>query len=269
MAADVHGEQPLEAPPAEAPVSGGMSVDRSSPVPLYVQIRESMRADLARGRWKTGDVLPCESELCRIFGVSRVVIRQALHDLRGAGLVTRERGRGTFAAKPKISEALVQRLTGMFEDMTAKGHRINSRVLRQEVVAADELVANRLGIEPGARVIQIDRLRLVDGEPLTLVSAFLPLDLCAAVLDQDLAGGSLYAVLKEKCGLSMAHSHRTLEAVAADRESAELLGVAVGAPLMKLESLSSLADGRPVEHYQALHRSDRARFEVELTLPGG
>jgi GntR family transcriptional regulator len=239
-------------------------VDRASPLPLYVQVKQALRAGFAAGRWKPGDLLPGEHELCRIFEVSRIVVRQALQDLAVEGLVVKERGKGTFVARPKISGGLVQELTGFYSDMIARGYRPVTRVLRQEVVAADAPVAEALGLEAGARVVQLDRLRFVEDQPIVLVTTYLPHELCAAVLGEDLSGQSLYAVLEEKCGLVIETGRRTLEAVAAGKEEARLLGVELGAPLMKLDSVSLLADGTPVEYYRALHRGDRSRFEVKL-----
>src|SRR5690349_20056601 len=146
-----------------------MSVDRSSPMPYYAQVAEILRERIRFGTWSAGAQLPSEAELCQMFNVSRPVIRQALQDLTTEGLVIREKGRGTFVATPKISERLFQRLTGFYEDMVDQGYTPVTRVLKQRVVPASPKVASHLRIEQGMPVIEIERLRSVQDEPLVWV----------------------------------------------------------------------------------------------------
>jgi len=241
-----------------------LSLDRSDPVPLHVQLKKALKDQILSGSWKTGDLVPAEPELCRDFGVSRTTVRQALAELTHEGLVVRERGRGTFVAPAKLTERAVERLSGFFEDMVALGYPPVSRVLKQEIVPAGEQVAARLNLRPGVRVVEIERLRLVQGEPVLLTTTYLPHKLCPGLEVADLTRRSLYEYLESECGLTLARGRRTIEAVAADARQAKLLHIRKGAPLVFLESVSYLADGRPIEFYLALHRGDRSRFEVEL-----
>jgi GntR family transcriptional regulator len=240
------------------------SIDRSSGIPYYVQVRQALQEHLETGTWKPGEQLPSEPELCRLFGVSRPVIRQALNELTQRGLVTRAKGKGTFAAPPKITEALVQKLTGFYQDMVEQGYTPTARVLRQEAIPAGRQVAERLQIPAGAPVVVIERLRFVQDEPIQLVTTYIPRDACPALLEVDLTRRSLYAFLEAECGIMIVRGRRTVEAVAANEYEAEMLQVKKGAPLILLDSVSYLSDGTPIEYYHALHRGDRTRFEVEL-----
>lgn len=247
-------------------------IDRDSYIPLYIQVLEALRASIESGGLAPGEQLPGEPELCRLFDVSRTVIRQALRELEYQGLIYRTKGRGTFVAEPKIHESLFQELTGFYQDMEAKGHPPVSRVLKQEVVPAGVKIAAFLNIDAETPVIQIDRLRFVNDEPIVLVSTYLPYHLCPELVNVDLAQQSLYAYLEKQYGILIARGHRLLEAVPAGKAEAELLQVKKGAPLILLDSVSYLADGTPLEYYHALHRGDRSRFEVELLRlrqPGG
>ncbi len=240
------------------------NIDRASYIPFYIQVMDALREAIGDGDLGPGDQLPGEPELCRIFDVSRTVIRQALKELELEGLILREKGRGTFVAEPKIEEGLFQELTGFHHDMTTRGYRPVSKVLKQEIVPAPKKVAAYLGLDPDTPVIQIDRLRFVDGEPIVLVTTYLPYALFPALVEVDLRDQSLYAYLESAYGISIERGHRTLEAILANEYEAELLQVAKGAPLILLDSISFLADGTPIEYYHALHRGDRSRFEVEL-----
>ena len=157
-------------------------IDRANPLPYYVQLKEALRERIERGDWRQGDQLPSEPELCHSFNVSRTVVRQALQELEYEGLIVRERGKGTFVAAPKISESLVQRLTGFYQDMVNLGHIPVTRVLKQEIVPASHKTAAYLQLEEGSSVIQIDRLRYIDDEPIVLVTTYLPYSICPSVL---------------------------------------------------------------------------------------
>lgn len=240
------------------------TINLNSPVPYYAQVKEALKESLSSGEFKPGDQLPGESDLCAIFKVSRTVIRQALDELEYEGLILRRKGKGTFVAEPKIVESLAQKLTGFYQDMSAQGFPPTSRILRQAQAPANSKVAGMLGLEQAAPVIEIERLRFVYDEPLVLVTTYLPYALCRELLALDLTRQSLYAVLEGQLGLVIARGHRFFEAVAASPYEADLLQVEVGSPLMRMESVSYLEDGTPLEYYHALHRGDRSRFEAEL-----
>lgn len=241
-----------------------LRVDRASPVPLHVQVKQALKDQMAAGAWKPGDVIPGDLELCTLLGVSRTTVRQALAELAHDGWVVRERGRGTFVAPPKLTERAVERLSGFFEDMVALGYPPVSQVLGQDVRPAEAQVAARLQVQPGTSVVEIERLRFVEDEPVVLTTTYLPQALAPGLETADLTRRSLYEFLETECGLTLARGQRTIEAVAADGRQARLLRVRPGAPLIFLQSVSYLDDGRPIEYYLALHRGDRSRFEVEL-----
>jgi GntR family transcriptional regulator len=241
------------------------AIDRRSYVPLYAQVKDALQEMIKDGGLGPGAQLPGEPELCRLFDVSRTVIRQALRDLELQGLIRREKGVGTFVAEPKLREALFQELTGFYEDMAGKGRPPVSQVLTQEIIPATRLLAGTLRLRPGAPVVHIDRLRFVDGEPLVLVATYLPAARCPGLESVDFSRRSLYAYLESAYGLVIERGRRVIEAVPAGEYEAGLLGVKKGAPLVLLDSVSYLADGTPIEYYHALHRGDRARFEVEVS----
>ena len=239
-------------------------IDRNSPIPYYAQVKSALQERIRRREWKAGDQLPGEPELCQLFDVSRTVIRQALNELLHEGLIFRVKGRGTFVAEPKIRGSLVQKLTGFHEDMVSQGYTPVTEVLKQTTTPAPPKAATFLEVEEGTPVVEIERLRFVQDEPVVLVTTYLPHDLCPEVLYADLSRQSLYAFLERRCGVRIARGRRMIEAVPANEYEARLLNVKRGAPLIMLDSVSYLDDGTPAEYYHALHRGDRSRFEVEL-----
>ncbi|MEW6046678.1 MAG: phosphonate metabolism transcriptional regulator PhnF [Bacillota bacterium] len=255
-------------PTSARPAGVNHSIDRTSPVPYYYQVKEALKYEITSGAWPPGSQLPSEAEICRTFGVSRTTVRQALAELFNEGLIRREKGRGTFVAEPKIRERLVERLTGFYEDMIAQGLRPETRVLDQCVIDAPRTLAEVLSIPEASRLVRIERLRLVNGEPIQLVVTYIPHDMCPGLEREDLEHQSLYALLEHKFHLRLARGRRIIEAIAASENDARLLGIPKGAPLVLLKSVSFLDDGRPLEYYEAKHRGDRSRFEVELIRVG-
>jgi GntR family transcriptional regulator len=239
-------------------------IDFDSHIPYYVQLIEVFKEKIHQREWESGDQIPSEPELCETYGISRTVVRQALKEMEYEGLIYRRKGKGTFIAEPKISESLVQKLTGFYQDMVDRGHKPITQVLRQEVEPANAKVARHLGLETGTLVFTLERLRFVEDVPIVLVITYLPYKLVSRLVDYEFSDKSLYAVLENELGLVLSHGRRWIEAVPANEREAVLLKVDECAPLILLDSVTYLEDGTPIEYYHAVHRGDRSRFEVEL-----
>jgi GntR family transcriptional regulator len=240
------------------------SINFESHIPYYLQLMDILKEKVQQGEWAPGDQIPGEQDFCEHYQVSRTVVRQALRELEYEGVITRQKGKGTFISLPKISEGLVQKLTGFYQDMVERGLKPGSKVLHQNVSPSTEKVARFLSIKPGDKVIDIQRLRFINGEPIQLVTTYIPFVICPTLASVDLTNRSLYEYLEKECGIFIAKGQRTIEAVLANEHEAALLGIERGAPLLMLDSVSFSEEGRPIEYYHALHRGDRSRFEVEL-----
>jgi GntR family transcriptional regulator len=243
-------------------------IDRKSPLPFYYQLKQLVLTDLRDRELAPGTHLPGDHELCDTYNVSRTVVRQALGELETEGVIHRVKGRGTFVAPELTTEHLVQSLTGLHEDVTARGSTLRSEVRRLEVVPADEQIAGLLELPRDAPVIVLERLRFVDDEPRVAVTTHLPLEIAPGLVEDDLTSQSLYALLEHKYGVELTHGRRAVEAEVAGDALAASLGIAPGAAVLVLRS-TSYAGQRPVEVFVAYHRADRSRFEVTLNRTRG
>lgn len=243
------------------------TIDREGALPYYHQLKAIMSRQIASGRWQPGVQIPSEPELCRLFGVSRTVVRQTLGELENERVLIRRKGRGTFVAERKVSGRLFQSLTGFHDDMLSQGRVPRTQVLAMSAEPANDLVAAELEIEPGEKVVRIDRLRSVGTEPMLLVTTWLPHDLCHELAAVDLTDRSLYQELA-KLGLHIQHGRRTVEAIQATAADAAELAVKRGDPLLFIRSVTYLPNGRAVEYYEAKHRGDRTSLEVDLVRSG-
>jgi len=239
-------------------------INFESRIPYYLQLMEILKEKVQKKEWTPGDQIPGEQDLCAFYQVSRTVVRQALRELELDGVISRRKGKGTFISPPKISEGLVHKLTGFYQDMVERGHKPVTKVLHQNVNPAAEKVAHFLNIAPGSKVIEIERLRFIDNEPIHLVTSYIPYEVCPSLASVDLTNRSLYEYLEKEGNIFIAKGRRYIEAVLANDNEAELLCIERGAPLLMLDSISFSEQDQPVEYYHALHRGDRSRFEVEL-----
>jgi GntR family transcriptional regulator len=238
-------------------------IDKESPVPYYHQLKLYILGEIESGNWSLKQKLPSETEFCDHFGISRTVVRQAIKELQNQGHLSTEKGKGTFITRTKITTGFVQNLMGFHEDFTRRGFRVTTRILKQELAPASQRVADALRIKLNSPVITLSRLRKLNDEPSVYVTTYIPQPLCPDLLHRDMEDKSLYAFLKG-CGLEIHKGHRYIGVSLANEYEASLLGVKVGSPLIELDSVSYLKDGRPLEYFHAFHRGDRTRFEVEL-----
>ena len=240
------------------------SINFDSHVPYYIQLIDILKEKIQLAEWIPGDQIPGEQDLCEHYQVSRTVVRQALREMEYEGVISRQKGKGTFISLPKISEGLVQKLTGFYQDMVERGLKPGTKVLHQNVIPSNDKIARFLNIKPGELVIDIQRLRFINEEPIQLVTTYIPHEICPELASVDLTNQSLYEFLEKEYGIFITKGQRYIEAVLANDHEAALLGIERGDPLLMLDSVSYSESGQPVEYYHALHRGDRSRFEVEL-----
>jgi GntR family transcriptional regulator len=240
------------------------SINFDSHIPYYIQLIDILKEKIQLAEWVPGDQIPGEQDLCEHYQVSRTVVRQALREMEYEGVISRQKGKGTFISLPKISEGLVQKLTGFYQDMVERGLKPGTKVLHQNVIPSNDKIARFLNIKPGELVIDIQRLRFINEEPIQLVTTYIPHEICPELASVDFTNQSLYEFLEKEYGIFITKGQRYIEAVLANDHEAALLGIERGDPLLMLDSVSYSESGQPVEYYHALHRGDRSRFEVEL-----
>jgi GntR family transcriptional regulator len=240
------------------------AIDRRSPIPFYFQLTELLTREIEAGRWNEGDRLPSEPAICDRFGVSRTTVRQALGALESAGLIRREKGRGTFVAHRDAGGWLLQSAHGFYEEAERAGHAVQSRVLRCQVETLPQWASDALRLPTGSEGVTVERLRWIDELVVMYVLSHFPARVADALIGANLEGGSLYRVLEEGAGLVVAGGRRVVEAARAERELAELLEVEPGSPLLCVEAVSWDDRRRPFECYRAWHRADRTKIEVHV-----
>jgi GntR family transcriptional regulator len=240
------------------------ALSKDLPIPLYHQLKTLLLEQIRAGEMKPNDRLPAEDELAATHGVSKATVRQALNELAVAGVLRREQGRGTFVAEPKLAQG-PREMTSFTDEMRSRGLRPTSKVLKHDVIKAEADVAEKLRIAEGGQVMRLKRLRLADGEPMGIQTAYLSLALAPQLAQEDFTDASLYEALDRKYGLWPARAQETYVAVLLDRAEAKLLKVAAATPALSAERVSYLASGQPLELTYSIMRGDRYKIVLDLT----
>ena len=236
-------------------------VDRTSPVPIYHQIMDGLSRQIRSGELRPGQLLPSETELSRGLGISPMTARQAMNGLVNQGLIRRQRGVGSFVLARRMDHPL-ERMVGFSEDMHARGLKPTSRILRVEQSAPPKEVVERVPLGADMTMLRVRRVRLTNDQPVGVHDAFLlGVQFTRADLER---ASSLYALFSEE-GIVLADCEETIDAVSADKESAALLGVAIGAPLLRVVRYSWGEGGQFVEYVVALYRADLYQYRIRLT----
>jgi GntR family transcriptional regulator len=229
-------------------------------LPKYYQVKKHLLDFTAA--MAPGSPVPPERELARLYGTSRTTVRQALAELVIEGRLLRMQGKGTFVAKPKVAQAL--ELASYTEGMRQHGLHPQTKILDIGYVTADEELATLLAVRPGARLLRVHRLRLADGEPMSIDTSHLPARRFPGLRRQLERHASLYETLRTGYGIELAEAEETIETILADPHDANLLGVDAGIPLLLLSRHAIDTTGQPVEWAQSWYRGDRYKFITRL-----
>lgn len=240
------------------------AIDRSSPVPAYVQILQRLRSEVLA--LPAGALVASERDLADRFGVSRMTAREAVRILRQEGLIYHERGRGMFVVRRKLDLHERPGLAGFSTDMRARGLSPRTRLLRFERVQARGDIAQHLQLAVGAPVYRIERLRLSDEVPMVHECTHVPQAACPALYRYDLSREALYRILREDFGLQLVRAAEELEAAAAGRTIARLFKLAPSDPVLIIRRIVYGPGGTPVETTRSVYRADRYRATYEVTV---
>ena len=244
-------------------------VDRTSPRPLYVQIGEWMLREITSGRWPVHYKLPAEDDLARALGVSRGTLRQAVQALIAERRLTQVQGKGTFVVSPEqIEEPLAEHLAAFSEELILQGIPFRTEVLAQAVRAPEPRIAAFLDLAAAAPVFHLRRRRFVDGVPIILTDNYVSRALAPGIEREDFTEQRLFQCLEVKLGFGLLLARRTFEAWAATDEQGELLRLPPGSPLMYIEQIVYLEEGRGVECSDIWLRSDHFKLSSLISREG-
>jgi len=235
-----------------------LEVARHSPIPLYHQLAEHLRAAIRSGALAAGERIPNEIALAESYGMSRPTARRALADLVSEGLLVRHRGIGTMVTPDEIRRHV--ELTSLFEDLEAAGRHPSTQVLSIHVGPAPDAATTALRAAKDSDLVLVERVRFADRKPLALMHNWLPVQF-ADLTKEDLEANGLYRLLRGR-GLRPSAARQFISARAAGQWEVKQLLVKRGAPLISVRRTAYDTEGRALEYGEHVYRSDEYAIEV-------
>lgn len=238
-----------------------MLVLMTESTPLHTRLYDTMIQRIRSGEWRQGERVPSEKELAEEFGTSRGPVRQALAALRAEGMIVGGRG-----APPRVNRAVPLQSFDTFMSFTEwardLGYTPGQRVIEAARRPATEEVARELEIDMDEQVVEIIRLRLLDGEPAMLERSLFPFRIGRHLISADLDNGSIYQNMRA-LNISPVRARHVIDAVAAHQLDAEWLRVPVGGPLLRVRRVSFDQNGDVLESSDDRYLPSMATFVVE------
>lgn len=236
-----------------------VELDRSSPVPLYYQLAQAIEAAIRDGELAPGDRFENELALAKRLTLSRPTTRRAIQEVVDKGLLVRKRGVGTQVVQNPVHRRV--ELTSLFDDLSRAGQDPTTQLLDYRVGVADSEVVSELNLSADHEVVTIQRLRCANGEPLAVMTNYLPAELAPEAGELESSG--LYQALRAR-GVHIRLARQRIGARPATRAEARLLDEKAGGPLLTMNRTAFDDSGRAVEYGSHCYRASRYYFETTL-----
>ncbi|WP_229745854.1 GntR family transcriptional regulator [Rhodococcoides trifolii] len=232
---------------------------RDTAVPKHEQLRAILLHRCTK-ELQAGDLMPSERKLMEDYGVSRITVREAIGQLVNEGHLVRVRGKGTFVASRPVQSRL--HLASFSEEMRNQGLTPTTVVLFARLEDTSAATTRALRLANGEKAYHIKRLRLADGEPVSVDDAWYSATALPGLIDRDLSS-SVYETVATHYGLTIDRAEQTVSATAADNDTATLLGTKRGAPVLYFDRVS-FCGTEPLEHTESWYRCDRYQLSMEV-----
>jgi GntR family transcriptional regulator len=242
-----------------------MKYRRQIKKPRYIHVADEIREGILSGKWKPGDLLPSESQLCRDYGVSRGTAIKAVEVLLSEGLAQRRQGVGTFVSRPALHR-MPGFLLGFSETVRRQGRTPTHQLVDQRELSRSE--ALQYGCDEPALMLR--RVRLVDGVPWAIHNVVVPLAVAQKVptlygpeSELEKEDFSLYEALGN-AGITIDHADEAVNARLANEAEAELLKIDLPSAVMLVHRKSFDPHGRLLESIEAIYFGDCYTYEIRL-----
>lgn len=240
-----------------------MKLNNSSHKPLYLQLKEVIKEDIKRGKYKPGQKLPTESELCNIYEISRITVRRAISDLVEEKILQRQQGKGTFVQNIKIKRELVS-IGGFSEITMASGKTPNYKMLSKKVIASNSRLSSIFRIKNQDEVIELNRLLLIDDDPFIIEKSYFPSALFPGFEKHIKNDTSTYKLIKELYSIEIVRAEKTLDFTYASQFEAKLFQCEVNSPMYIVEKTSYDQNGRSVHFSQSYFLTSKVMFTLAV-----
>ncbi|MFC1532881.1 GntR family transcriptional regulator [Thermodesulfobacteriota bacterium] len=232
-------------------------------VPVYQQIKETIKTWIVDGVYKPSQKIPSESELIKEFGVSRLTIRQAVGLLVQEGYLVSKRGKGSFVTSdPEKLKALMKRMYGSIDDLLYHSERLKTRTAKIITINPSPMIRMRLGLSPKEELIQeVTRVRFSEDTPVVVTKSYMHLKYGKFLDEKKLKERPLIiGILEDEAGIIWRRVLQTIDATFADKVLAEQLGINSGSPILRVERIMMTARRKPIVLALSWFRADTFKY---------
>jgi len=240
-------------------------IDKNSQIPLHTQLAALLRAQIAAGVFAPNTCLPSEREMCEQYNISRTTVREALHKIEREGLIQKFANKGIYVTEPQQKLAIHVSLKGFTSDVRREGGYPSSNLVSANIISfvTKELV-DKMKLEKSDEVVKIVRLRCNNSVPLALHTVYLNHRLCPRILDHNLSKESLFNILMDQYGITLARAEEQIYAGLANQEELKSLSLTYPAAVLRSERTIYTETGEIIEFSQATYCGESYRMIVDL-----
>src|ERR1700710_3134158 len=235
-----------------------------SGVALWRQVADGIERGIAAGRFAAGEKLPGEMEIAETYRVNRHTVRRALATLAERGLVRAERGSGTYVEAQRIAYPLRSR-TRFSEIVGAGGQEPRGRLIDASEDVATRELARELGLKTGAPLIRIESVRSADRTPICVSTTWLSAERFPDAGNVFANSRSMTKLLAHYGIRDYRRASTRITAAIADAADAARLDLALGRPVLVVDSTDVATDDRPLATKRSRFAAERIEFLVEST----
>lgn len=247
-------------------IFSGYHLDRSTPIPLYYQLKGFLLEEIKNGTYPVGSCIPTELEIKERFHISRTTIRQAINSLVQEGWLERKSSKGTFVTIPAGNRApgFIRTFEPFYQQVEKTGKTASTELLDLKIINATEEQAVLLEMNPGDKLIYISRRRFADSVPVVLIENYLPYSMCSFILSHDFEKESLHEILSQRPESMPYLVRNIISAEQSAQQDSELLNIPVGSPILSFQTISRTMDNRLVDYAFSRYQGELNKYEVEL-----
>ena len=238
----------------------------TSIVPVYYQIKQTIRDWIINKEFGFGDKIPSENELARVFNVNRLTVRQAISQLVQEGLLISKRGYGTFVTNnTQLINSLSLECTGFMDGIFYQVEKSETKSVSINKMIAPIFVREKLALDKkDVEVMQIKRVRFLSGNSFNYVINYVPLEIGERLTQEALRTKPLLLILEQDFGIQFTEAFQTIQASFADQEVAEKLRIPSGSPILFLERIMYIKKQKPIELVHISFRGDLFKYIIRL-----
>jgi GntR family transcriptional regulator len=239
-------------------------INKTSPLPLYYQLKESILSAIKNKEFDIGERLPSERELAEYHNISRMTVKKAVDILVDNGYLIRKQGSGTFVTDYQESYN-ISPLLSFTKEMEKKGLNYTTKILSFTEIS-DQEIAKKMKLKPQASLFKLERLRLIENKPFLLESTYLAADNFLGLKKDELENNSLFRIIKNKYNIQLSNAEAEVEAVIFDSSIAGKMQVKEGLLGLYFEQFSKNENEEIIEYTSAYYRNDTYKFKFTFDL---